>query len=170
MHVRQKRKLSNNIDQAIYNVSAPHTRSGWYVRTWKISTNTRNSLERPSAAPQCNWLRYKVRSGHQHARQATLVPFSSGHHWYNPMEINLKDIDPDADVYDVRKAVELDLHGSHIYDPNDKRNKGCKPNFEVMMNKSLASLFTMAQLSSALLLKYTTHSSAGRRDQTRTTF
>jgi hypothetical protein len=85
------------------------------------------------------------------------------------MEINLKTIDPDADVYHVWKAVELDLHGSHIYDPNDKRNKDHKPNFEVMMNKSLASLFTMAQPSSALLLKYTTNSSAGRRDQTRTT-
>ncbi|KAI0251717.1 RNA dependent RNA polymerase-domain-containing protein [Lactifluus subvellereus] len=45
----------------------------------------------------------------------------------------------DIKRYDVRKAVELVLHGSEIYDPNDKRNKGRKPNFEVVMGKSRAS-------------------------------
>jgi RNA-dependent RNA polymerase len=54
------------------------------------------------------------------------------------MEINLWSIDFDADVYHVRKAVELVLHGPDLYDPNDKKYKGRKPNFEVVMGKSPA--------------------------------
>jgi RNA-dependent RNA polymerase len=54
------------------------------------------------------------------------------------MEIDLRRIDFDADIYDVRKAVELVLHGPDLYDPNDKRYKGRKPNFEVVMGKSPA--------------------------------
>jgi RNA-dependent RNA polymerase len=54
------------------------------------------------------------------------------------MEFDIKAIDFDADGYDVRKALELVLHGPDLYDPNDPRNKGRKPNFEVVLNKSLA--------------------------------
>ncbi|KAI0253578.1 RdRP-domain-containing protein [Lactifluus subvellereus] len=54
------------------------------------------------------------------------------------MEIDLRPIDFDADVYHVRKAVELVLHGPDLYDPNDKKYKGRKPNFEVVMGKSPA--------------------------------
>ncbi|KAI9449719.1 RdRP-domain-containing protein [Lactarius psammicola] len=54
------------------------------------------------------------------------------------MEIELKRISYDADVYDVRKAVELVLHGPDLYDPNDKENKGRKPNFQVVMGESPA--------------------------------
>jgi RNA-dependent RNA polymerase len=54
------------------------------------------------------------------------------------MEFDLKRISFDADVYDVRKAVALVLHGPELYDPNDKKNKGRKPNFEVIMGTSPA--------------------------------
>ncbi|KAI0306233.1 RNA dependent RNA polymerase-domain-containing protein [Multifurca ochricompacta] len=54
------------------------------------------------------------------------------------MEIELKHISFDADVYDVRKSVELVLHGPDLYDPNSTDNKGRKPNFEVVMGKSPA--------------------------------
>ena len=54
------------------------------------------------------------------------------------MEIQLKRISHDADKYDVRKAVELVLHGPDLYDPNDKENKGRKPNFEIIMGESYA--------------------------------
>lgn len=51
------------------------------------------------------------------------------------MEFDIKSIDFDADVYDVRKAVELILHGPDLYDPNDPKHKGRKPNFEVILNE-----------------------------------
>ncbi|KAH9066234.1 RdRP-domain-containing protein [Lactarius vividus] len=54
------------------------------------------------------------------------------------MEIELKRISFDADVYDVRKAVELVLHGPDLYDPNDRENKGRKPNFFIEMGESPA--------------------------------
>jgi len=54
------------------------------------------------------------------------------------MEFDIKAIDFDADVYDVRKALELVLHGPDLYDPNDPRNKGRKPNFEVVLDESPA--------------------------------
>ena len=54
------------------------------------------------------------------------------------MEFDIKAIDFDADVYDVRKALELVLHGPDLYDPNDPRNKGRKPNFEVVLHESPA--------------------------------
>ena len=52
------------------------------------------------------------------------------------MEFDIKSIDFDADVYDVRKALELVLHGPDLYDPNDSKHKGRKPNFEVILNES----------------------------------
>jgi RNA-dependent RNA polymerase len=51
------------------------------------------------------------------------------------MEFDIKAVDFDADVYDVRKAVELVLHGPDLYDPNDPKNKGRKPNFEVILGE-----------------------------------
>jgi RNA-dependent RNA polymerase len=54
------------------------------------------------------------------------------------MELDLKYVSFEADVYDVRKAVALVLHGPDLYDPNDKANKGRVPNFEVVMGKSPA--------------------------------
>ncbi len=54
------------------------------------------------------------------------------------MEIELKRISYDADIYDVRKAVELVLHGPDLYDPNAQENKGRKPNFEIVMGESPA--------------------------------
>lgn len=54
------------------------------------------------------------------------------------MELELTRIDPDADEYDVRKAVQEVLHGPELYDPNNKENKGRKPNFEVVMGISPA--------------------------------
>jgi RNA-dependent RNA polymerase len=54
------------------------------------------------------------------------------------MEFDIKAIDFGADVYDVRKAVELVLHGPDLYDPNDPKNKGRKPNFEVILGESPA--------------------------------
>ena len=53
------------------------------------------------------------------------------------MEIQLKRISHDANVYDVRKSVELVLHGP-LYDANDKEHKGRKPNFQVVMGVSPA--------------------------------
>lgn len=54
------------------------------------------------------------------------------------MEIDIKAIDIGADIYDVRKAVELVLHGPDLYDPNDPKHKGRVPNFEVILNESPA--------------------------------
>jgi RNA-dependent RNA polymerase len=54
------------------------------------------------------------------------------------MEIELTRISFEADVYDVRKAVAAVLHSSDLYDPNDKKNKGRFPNFEIIMGKSPA--------------------------------
>jgi hypothetical protein len=54
------------------------------------------------------------------------------------MEIDINAIDFDADVYDVRKALGLVLHGPDLYDPNDPKNKGRKPNFEVVLGESPA--------------------------------
>lgn len=54
------------------------------------------------------------------------------------MEIDIKAVHFDADVYDVRKAMELVLHSPDLYDPNDPKNKGRKPNFEVELGDSPA--------------------------------
>ena len=54
------------------------------------------------------------------------------------MEIELKRISFEANVYDVREAVAAVLHGPDLYDPNDKDNKGRVPNFDVIMGKSPA--------------------------------
>jgi RNA-dependent RNA polymerase len=54
------------------------------------------------------------------------------------MEIEITRIDFDADVYDVRKAIALTLHGPDLFDPNDPDNHGRKPNFEIEMGKSPA--------------------------------
>jgi RNA-dependent RNA polymerase len=54
------------------------------------------------------------------------------------MEFDIKAIDFDADVYDVRKALELVLHGPDLYDPNNPRYNGRKPNFEVVLHESPA--------------------------------
>jgi RNA-dependent RNA polymerase len=54
------------------------------------------------------------------------------------MEIELKRISFDADQYDIRKAVALVLHGPDLYDPNDKDNKGRKPNFQIVLGVSPA--------------------------------
>ncbi len=54
------------------------------------------------------------------------------------MEIELKGIDFNADIYDIYKAVALVLHGPELYDPNDHRNKGRKPNFEIVPGESPA--------------------------------
>lgn len=54
------------------------------------------------------------------------------------MEFDIKAIDFDADVYDVRKALELVVHGPDVYDPNNPRYKGRKPNFEVALGESPA--------------------------------
>jgi hypothetical protein len=52
------------------------------------------------------------------------------------MESDIKAIDFDADVYDVRKVLELVLHGPDLHGPNDPRNKGRKPNFEATKSSS----------------------------------
>ena len=54
------------------------------------------------------------------------------------MEIELTGIDFDADIYDVYEAVALVLHGPELYDPNDGRNKGRKPYFEIVLGESPA--------------------------------
>jgi len=54
------------------------------------------------------------------------------------MEFELKWIHVDADIYDVRKAVQEVIHGPELYDPNNKENKGRKPNFEVVLGTSPA--------------------------------
>jgi len=54
------------------------------------------------------------------------------------MELELTRIDIDANVYDVRKAIEQVLHGPDLFDPNHKDNKGRKPNFQLEMGKSPA--------------------------------
>ena len=50
----------------------------------------------------------------------------------------MKWISSEADVYDVRKAVAAVLHGPDFYDPNDRKNKGRVPNFDIIMGKSPA--------------------------------
>ena len=52
------------------------------------------------------------------------------------MEIELKGIDFDADIYDIYDAVALVLHGPELYDPNDRTNKGRKPYFEIVLGES----------------------------------
>ena len=57
------------------------------------------------------------------------------------MEIQLKSVSYEAGKYDVRKSVELVLHGpdgegSDLWDPNDREYKGRKPNFKVVMGES----------------------------------
>ena len=57
------------------------------------------------------------------------------------MEIQLKSISYEAGKYDVRKSVELVLHGpdgegSDLWDPNDREYKGRKFNFKVVMGES----------------------------------
>jgi hypothetical protein len=54
------------------------------------------------------------------------------------MEIELKGIDFDANIYDIYEAVELVLHGPDLHDPDDPRNKGRKPNFEIVLGASPA--------------------------------
>ena len=54
------------------------------------------------------------------------------------MELELKWIHADADVYDVRKAVAAVLHGPDFYDPNDRDHKGRVPNFIITMGESPA--------------------------------
>jgi hypothetical protein len=54
------------------------------------------------------------------------------------MEIELKNIDLSATVLDIYEAVEKVLHGPGFYDPNDRRNNGRKPNFEVIPGTSPA--------------------------------
>jgi RNA-dependent RNA polymerase len=54
------------------------------------------------------------------------------------MEIDLKGIDRDADIYDIYEGVALVLHGPELYDPNDRRHKGRKPNFEIVPGESPA--------------------------------
>ena len=67
------------------------------------------------------------RSEHPHVRWHTLLLHNL--HCTLNMEIDLTWISRDASVYDVRKSVELVLHGPDLYDPMDGR----KPNFEVVM-------------------------------------
>jgi RNA-dependent RNA polymerase len=55
------------------------------------------------------------------------------------LEFDIKAIDFDADVYDGRKALEPFLHGPDLYDPNNPRNKGRNPNFEVVLDQSRLS-------------------------------
>lgn len=52
------------------------------------------------------------------------------------MELELTRIDHGADIYDIRKAIQEVLHGPEFYDPNDRENKGRKPNFQVILRKS----------------------------------
>ena len=51
------------------------------------------------------------------------------------MEIDLNWISHDANVYDVRKSVELVLHGPGLYHPDDGEHNGRKPNFQVVMGQ-----------------------------------
>jgi RNA-dependent RNA polymerase len=52
------------------------------------------------------------------------------------MEIDLNWISCDANIFDVRKSLELVLHGPDLYDPKDEENNGRKPNFQVVMGQS----------------------------------
>ena len=54
------------------------------------------------------------------------------------MEIELKGINLAADIYDIYEAVARVLHGPDIFDPNDRRNKGRKPNFDIVPGESPA--------------------------------
>ncbi|KAH9989050.1 RNA dependent RNA polymerase-domain-containing protein [Russula compacta] len=54
------------------------------------------------------------------------------------MEIELKGIDLDANIYDIYDAVELVLHSRNLYDHKDPRNSGRKPNFRVVPGVSRA--------------------------------
>ncbi|KAF8267887.1 RNA dependent RNA polymerase-domain-containing protein [Lactarius quietus] len=54
------------------------------------------------------------------------------------MEIELKGIHRNAILEDIYEGVALVLHGPELYDPNDRRNKGRKPNFEIVLGESPA--------------------------------
>ena len=54
------------------------------------------------------------------------------------MEIELKNIDFDASIYDIYEAMERVLHGPDFYDPKDRKNRGRKPRFEVVLGVSPA--------------------------------
>lgn len=54
------------------------------------------------------------------------------------MEIELKGINRNADIYDIYDGVALVLHSPELYDPNDRRYKGRKPNFEIVLGESPA--------------------------------
>jgi RNA-dependent RNA polymerase len=54
------------------------------------------------------------------------------------MALELKFIDRDADICDIYEGVVRVLHGPELYDPNDWRNKGRKPNFEIVLGESPA--------------------------------
>ncbi|KAH9018115.1 RdRP-domain-containing protein [Lactarius pseudohatsudake] len=54
------------------------------------------------------------------------------------MEIELKGIDFDADICEIYEAVARVLHGPELYDPNDRKNKGRKPYFEIVPGESPA--------------------------------
>jgi RNA-dependent RNA polymerase len=54
------------------------------------------------------------------------------------MEIELKNVDFDANIYDIYEAMEQVLHGPELYDPNDRKNRGRKPRFEVILGVSPA--------------------------------
>ena len=54
------------------------------------------------------------------------------------MEIELKNIDFDANIYDIYEAMERVLHGPKFYDPNDRKNRGRKLRFEVVFGVSPA--------------------------------
>ena len=54
------------------------------------------------------------------------------------MELELKFIDRDADICAIYEGVARVLHGPKLYDPNDRRNRGRKPNFEIVLGESPA--------------------------------
>ena len=54
------------------------------------------------------------------------------------MEIELKNIDFDANVYDIYEALERILHGPELHHPNDRKTRGRKPRFEVVLGVSPA--------------------------------
>ena len=54
------------------------------------------------------------------------------------MEIEVKNVDFDANIYDIYEALECVLHGPELHDPNDRKNRGRKPRFEVVLGVSPA--------------------------------
>lgn len=54
------------------------------------------------------------------------------------MEIELKNVDFDANIYDIYEAMERVIHGPKLYDPNDRKNRGRKPRFEIVLGVSPA--------------------------------